>query len=190
MNLVKPTGTGPGGGAFMHPSDLNFSEIDVATGSADVASFLAAHAWPFHTLPRLDLAAAASVPLGPPDQVRSFWISQHGKRIGVIRLLDLDDVADGSVRFDLRVAEESRGRGVGRHTVCWLTDTLFRDYPSLHRIEATTRFDNLPMRRALEANGYRLEGRLRETWPSADGVRHDTALYGRLRSDTRPDAEA
>lgn len=167
----------------MHQGDLHFREVNVATESAEVASFLASHAWPYHSRTRLSLAAASGVPLGPVDEVRTLWITQNGKRIGLVRLLDLDDVVDGSVQFDLRIGEEFRGRGVGRLTVSWLTDKLFRDYPSLHRIEATTRFDNLAMRRALEANNYQLEGRLRETWLSADGVRHDTALYGRLRSD-------
>lgn len=164
-------------------NDLRFTEIDAATGSAEVAGFLVAHAWPHHSQTRLSLAAASHVALGPLDEVRAFWITDKGHRIGLIRLLDLDDVEDGSAQFDLRLAEPARGRGVGTLAVSWLTDKLFSDYPLLHRIEATTRFDNLAMRRTLEANKYRLEGRLRETWPAEDGARHDTALYGRLRSD-------
>jgi RimJ/RimL family protein N-acetyltransferase len=60
---------------------------------------------------------------------------------------------------------------------------LFADYPSLHRSEAATRIDNHAMRRALESNKFALEGQLRQTWRSEGGVRHDTALYGRLRTD-------
>jgi RimJ/RimL family protein N-acetyltransferase len=164
-------------------NDLHFPEIDEATESADVAGFLVAHVWPHHSQSRLSLAAASTVALGPVDKVRAFWITENGNRIGLIRLLDLDDAADGSAQFDLRVAEQSRGRGVGKLAVSWLTHKLFSDYPLLRRIEATTRFDNLAMRRTLEANRYRLEGRLRETWPTDDGARYDTALYGRLRSD-------
>jgi RimJ/RimL family protein N-acetyltransferase len=164
-------------------NDLHFPEIDETTESADVADFLVAHVWPYHSQTRLSLAAASTVALGPVDQVRAFWITENGNIIGLIRLLDLDDVEDGSAQFDLRIAEQSRGRGVGKLAVYWLTHKLFGDYPLLHRIEATTRFDNLAMRQTLEGNKYQLEGRLRETWPSDDGTRYDTALYGRLRSD-------
>jgi len=167
----------------MLQDDLAFHEIDATTESTDVASFLVAHAWPYHSKTKLSLTTAGSVALGPVHEVRAFWITRNGNRIGLIRLLDLDDIEDGSAQFDLRIAEQWRGRGVGRLAVSWLTDKLFRDYPSLHRIEAATRFDNLATRRPLEANNYQLEGRLRETWPSDDGVRYDTALYGRLRRD-------
>jgi RimJ/RimL family protein N-acetyltransferase len=165
---------------------LSFSEIDAETESTDVTAFLVAHEWHHHGQARLSLAEAAGVALGPADQVRAFWVTQGLRKVGLIRLLDLDDVEDGSARFDLRIAEGSRGQGVGKRAVSWLTQKLFSDYPSLHRIEATTRADNLAMRRTLEANHYRLEGRLRETWLSDEGLRHDTALHGRLRSDAPP----
>jgi RimJ/RimL family protein N-acetyltransferase len=167
----------------MHQDNVHFREINAASESADVCVFLAAHPWPFHGAASLSLAAAESVSLGPTDEVRAFWIMQNSSKIGLVRLLDLDDVADGSAQFDLRIASEYRGRGIGRFAVSWLTERLFCDYPQLHRIEAATRFDNVAMRRALGSNSYRLEGRLREDWLSADGVRYDTAIYGRLRGD-------
>jgi RimJ/RimL family protein N-acetyltransferase len=100
-----------------------------------------------------------------------------------VRVFDLEDADEGSVLFDLRIATEFRGRGLGRATVAWIVKMLFAEYPSLHRIEAATRFDNHAMRRVLEANHFVLEGRPRQTWRSDSGVRYDTALYGRLRSD-------
>jgi RimJ/RimL family protein N-acetyltransferase len=167
----------------MVEDSLSFHEIDADAESTQVASFLATHVWPFHSKSRLSLDAARNVALGPMEDVRAFWIKQNRNKVGLIRLLDLKDVEDGSVQFDIRLAKESRGHGIGRAAVLWLTIKLFSDYPSLHRIEATTRIDNQAMRRALESNGYQLEGRLRETWPTDDGIRFDTALYGRLRSD-------
>lgn len=122
--------------------------------------------------------------LGPSDQVRAFWIKENQSLAGIVRVFDLEDADEGSVLFDLRIAEECRGRGIGRAAVAQLVEMLFAEYPSLHRIEATTRFDNHAMRRVLESNQFVLEGQLRETWRSEDGTRHDTALYGRLRSDT------
>ena len=164
-------------------TSLSFEEIDAEQDRGAVVALLAINDWPFHGSNRLSEELAAGVPLGPPEEVRAFWIVENLDRIGIVRLLDLEDADDGSVQFDLRVAQAHRGRGVGQRAVAWLTQFLFSSYPSLHRIEAATRIDNHAMRKALERNRYKLEGRLRETWPSQDGVRFDTALYGRLRSD-------
>ena len=126
---------------------------------------------------------ARQIKLGPPVEVRSFWINENGVPAGLVRAFDLEDALEGSVLFDLRIATECRGRGIGRAAIGWLVAKLFVDYPLLHRIQANTRFDNDAMRRALEFNKFVLEGRLRQTSRSADGSRYDTALYGRLRSD-------
>jgi RimJ/RimL family protein N-acetyltransferase len=165
------------------PPQLAFVEIDASREADEAALFLSRHAWPFHARSSMTLEQARAIKLGPPVQVRSFWIHENGSPAGLIRAFDLDDAERGSVLFDLRIASECRGRGIGRAAIHWLVATLFTEYPSLHRVEAHTRFDNHAMRRALESNKFLLEGRLRETWRSEDGVRHDTALYGRLRSD-------
>ena len=162
---------------------LVFVEIDPELDSEVVAVFLSQHAWPFHARSSLTMDDARQVKLGPSDQVRSFWVQENQSPAGIVRVFDLEDADEGSVLFDLRIAEECRGRGIGRATVAWLVEMLFAEYPSLRRIEATTRIDNHAMRRALESNQFVLEGRLRQTWRSEGGVRYDTALYGRLRSN-------
>ena len=164
-------------------SHLNYTEIDPARDADAVAAFLSASEWPFHARSRLTLDEAHQLKLGPRDEVRAFWIREGAAAVGMLRVLDLEDAQEGSVLFDLRIAEECRGRGIGRAAVSWLISLLFTEYPSLHRIEAATRFDNQAMRRVLEHNKFVLEGRLRETWRSDSGARHDTALYGRLRAD-------
>ena len=171
-------------------SERTFREIDGTRDRDDVVAFLTGSGWPFHRHQRLNEEQARTVMLGPPSETRAFWIVEDGRQVGLVRLFDLDDADDGSVQFDLRVGEADRGRGVGRAAVAWLTRFLFDAYPALHRIEASTRFDNVAMRRTLEANEYQLEGRLRQTWLTDDGTRLDTALYGRLRTDgaLRPDA--
>ena len=103
--------------------------------------------------------------------------------VGLVRLLDLDDVDDGSPLFDLRIGSAHRGQGFGTAAVTWLSDYLFAEFPVLHRIEATTRGDNAAMIAVLEGCGYRHEGRLREAWKSRDGSRHDTMLYALLRRE-------
>ncbi|MEZ5217910.1 MAG: GNAT family protein [Ilumatobacteraceae bacterium] len=90
--------------------------------------------------------------------------------------------------------ESHRGRGFGTAAVTWVVDHLFSSYGNLHRIEATTRDDNLPMQRVFDRCGFRLEGRMREAWSNADGSRADTWIYAILRRewsamvpDPRPD---
>jgi RimJ/RimL family protein N-acetyltransferase len=159
---------------------LAFEEV----GSTETAAvFLSSHRWPFHGRSVLTLEQARQVKLAPAESARAFWIRDQGRPVGLLRIFDLEDAEHGSVQFDLRIAEDARGRGVGSATVAWLIQMLFAEYPRLHRIEAATRFDNVAMRRVLERNHFALEGQLRETWRSEDGRRYDTALYGRLRSD-------
>ncbi|QIF04817.1 GNAT family N-acetyltransferase [Roseimicrobium sp. ORNL1] len=162
---------------------LEFREIDPEQEANATAGFLSRNTWPFHARTRLTLDEARKVRLGPPGEVRTFWIHENDSPAGIVRAFDLEDADVGSVAFDLRIADACRGRGIGRAAIGWLAEWLFAEYPLLHRIEASTRVDNHAMRRALECNGFVLEGQLRQTWRSEDGKRHDTALYGRLRSD-------
>jgi hypothetical protein len=67
----------------------------------------------FHGVSRLSPDAAAAVPVAA-DDVASFWIRDRDQVVGLIRLFDLDDVDNGSALFDLRIATEHRGRGIGR----------------------------------------------------------------------------
>lgn len=165
------------------PPPLVFTEICPERDGEGVAVFLSRHTWPFHARRTLTLELAREVRLGPAREVRAFWISEHGSSVGIVRIMDLEDSDTGSVMFDLRLAGESRGRGIGRAALAWLVSWLFAEYPVLFRIEAGTRIDNHAMRRVLELNHFVLEGQLRQTWRSEEGIRHDTALYGRLRHD-------
>lgn len=179
----KKNGAVPAKDSAPQVVEFSFSEVDPATEAEAAAAFLSAHSWPFHAHPTLTLDDARQIALGPPDRVRAFWIYEGEGPAGLVRVFDLEHAERGSVLFDLRLAESSRGRGLGRVVVAWIVDRLFADYPLLHRIEAATRIDNLAMRRVLEVNRFVLEGQLRQTWRSDNGIRHDTALYGRLRSD-------
>jgi RimJ/RimL family protein N-acetyltransferase len=164
-----------------------FSRLQLPGDDVVVVEFLTEHEWPFHTVPRLPADDVTEMDFSS-SATDSYWISLHGERCGLIRLLDLDDVADGSAVFDLRIAPAQRGRGLGRAAVEWLTAHLFRTYPALHRIEATTRDDNLAMQRVLDRCDFRPEGRLRESWRNQDASRHDTLVYAILRSEWVPHA--
>ena len=89
--------------------------IGALAGTADARSahlFLAANDWPYHGVPRLTAEDAAEVPL-ESDDVASFWIRDRDELVGLIRLLDLNDVDDGSPLFDLRIATRHRGAESG-----------------------------------------------------------------------------
>lgn len=149
-----------------------------------MVGFLTGNCWPFHGVAELTEADVDAMPF-VDDATSSWWIVEGDEPCALVRLLDLDDIPDGSPVFDVRVIEAARRRGVGTFAVRWLTEHLFTSHPELHRIEATTRDDNLAMQRVLERCGYTCEGRLRESWPSVDGRRFDTVVYGILRSDPR-----
>jgi len=161
------------GVTFERVSDHDRGEVD---------RFLAAHSWPFHGRPTLSLVDAHAVVLEAAD-VESFTIRDQGELVGLVRLFDLDDLLSGSPLFDLRIATTHRGRGLGTASVTWLSTHLFDAHPELHRIEATTRGDNVAMMTVLERCRYVREGVLREAWRSENGERHDTMVYGLLRRD-------
>ena len=101
-------------------------------------------------------------------------------KVGLIRLLDL---GDDTPLFDLRIRAASRGKGLGTSALRWLTGYLFNEFPSIRRIEGTTRQDNLAMRRTFRKCGYVKEAHYRQAWPSRDGTVYDAVGYAILRSD-------
>lgn len=170
-------------------SPVAFNQVHLPADDAVVVEFLTGHEWPFHSRARLSPGDVSEMNIDS-DTADSYWITLDGERCGLVRLLDLDDVESGSPVFDLRIAPAQRGRGLGRAAVQWLTAHLFRTYPALHRIEATTRHDNLAMQRVLDRCGYRLEGTLRESWRNQDGSRHATLVYGIVRPEWVPNASS
>ncbi|MEP7201004.1 MAG: GNAT family protein [Ilumatobacteraceae bacterium] len=161
---------------------LSFARVVLPDDSDRLVGFLCANQWPFHHTTRPQTADVAHMVFASSD-VSSYWAVSDGRDVGLIRLLDLDDSVEGSPLFDVRIAEADRGRGVGGECVQWLTEHLFATYPSLHRVEANTRADNVAMQRVLGRSAYQLEGRLRESWPSEEGLRYDTLIYGLLRTE-------
>jgi RimJ/RimL family protein N-acetyltransferase len=150
-------------------------EFPLVTNVDELVRFLTAEEWPFHVNPKPE-----------PSQIQlsdnTFWITENGAKIGLIRLLDLADVKDGgSPLFDLRVTAAARGHGVGEAAVRWLTAHIFSNYET-NRIEGTTREDNHAMRRVFDKAGYVQEAHYREAWPAQDRV-YDSVGYAILRRD-------
>lgn len=139
---------------------LAFQHFD-PSGSGDLASFLSSEEWPFHAgAPLTYEEAVERIEQGEfsgPGD-RTYWIRTGEAAIGLIAL---HDVGDGT--------------------------PLFAEFPELRRIEATTRSDNVAMRRVLARCGYVKEAHYRQDWPEpGDGDverRLDSIGYAILRSD-------
>lgn len=161
---------------------VSFPSVETLRDHDKLVQFLCDDEWPFHGRPRLTAGDVVAIDFAS-DDVASFWIVDHDDNVGLVRLLDLNDIGEGTPLFDLRIASRHRGRGYGAQATTWIVDHLFTKYPELHRIEADTRHDNAVMQGVLSNAGFTLEGRLRESWCSSDGRRFDTLIYGLLRTD-------
>ncbi|MDQ0964265.1 RimJ/RimL family protein N-acetyltransferase [Streptomyces sp. B4I13] len=155
----------------------------VASEVDSLVRFLARDTWPFHvsaTVSGDEVRAWAAAGVFDSDETRTFWITVRADAVGLIRLMDL---GDGTPLFDLRIASEHRGRGMGPRALAWLTRYVFTEFPDAERMEGTTRQDNAAMRRTFEKGGYVKEAHYRDAWPGAGGRRYDAVGYAILRRD-------
>jgi RimJ/RimL family protein N-acetyltransferase len=153
-----------------------------------LADFLSSHPWPYHSggqITREEVLQKIDEGKFSREDTQRFWIlTEANERIGLIKLFDLDDIEDdGNPLFDLRIHPAFRGQGIGKQAVTWLTRYLFETYPTLGRIEGTTRVDNLAMRKVFLSCGYVKEGHIRKSWPADSGAKLDTVIYGISRED-------
>ncbi|HMQ78437.1 MAG TPA: GNAT family protein [Ignavibacteria bacterium] len=152
-------------------------------------SFLSSGYWPFHSVPKIPIEKLekqyAEGYFNSESNKTFLILNEVGSIIGVIRLFDLgsgkDD--DETPLFDIKIKEEYRGKGIGKQALSWLTDLVFTNYPNKLRFEATTRVDNIAMRKVFEYCGFVKEAHYRQAWPDAEGNRYDCTGYAILRSD-------
>ena len=155
------------------------------TGSDRTAltDFLASNEWPFHvgTRPSRDeIARAIQSGRYRDDENDTLWVDHDVQgRIGIVRCEDLPD----SPMLDLRLRESARGHGLGVGVLREATRHVFTAYPDVTRIEATTRQDNIAMRKSFERCGWVKECHYRQAWPAADGRLLDSVGYAVLRDD-------
>lgn len=147
-------------------------------------AFLTTEEFPFHVRHRIDPAdAERGIDAGAwrDDEHDSFWIDsdEHG-RVGVFRLEDLEDPVP---LFDLRIAGEHRGKGLGVEALRAATDHVFRTLSEVTRFEGQTREDNTAMRRVFRRAGWVKEAHYREGWPVPGGEPLASVAYGVLRRD-------
>ncbi len=165
---------------------LEFKIFDKINERLLLADWLASEQWPYHVNSQLSVDKALGFideGLFDGEETKSFWIIQDAIFIGIIRLIDLDDVEDGNPLFDLRIKSDFRGRGIGETSVRWLSKYFFETWPQLERIEGTTRVDNVSMRKVFVKCGFAKEGHSRKSWPDKNGVLVDSVRYALLRED-------
>ncbi len=150
-----------------------------------IVDFLVAHAFPFHVTPRRTVESArGAVTSGRfhREDSQGYWIDDDDGRHGIVVL---EDPQDDTPMFDLRLAEASRGRGIGTATLRALAHLVFSTLPQARRLEGQTREDNLVMRNAFISAGFVQEAFYRQGWPTGDGTFLGTVAYALLRDDWR-----
>ncbi|MBL4715426.1 MAG: GNAT family N-acetyltransferase [Bacteroidetes bacterium] len=145
--------------------------------------------WEFHSASKLtkkEIEHRIQSGYYTKDESKTFLIfNNKNQAIGFFRLFDLGkDKSDSETPlFDIRIRKEGRNEGIGKQAVNWLTNYIFSNYPNKNRIEATTRHDNIAMRKVLQQCGYLKEAHYRQSWPTQNKTKADTIGYGILRHD-------
>ncbi|HEY4579347.1 MAG TPA: GNAT family N-acetyltransferase [Savagea sp.] len=147
--------------------------------------FMTTNTWPFHVEenPERQLIEK-TIEEGSyeSDDVKTFWvIDEEQNKVGIVKLYDL---LDEIPIFDLRIADEQRGKGYGPVALSLLTDYVFHLPDEKIRLEGHTRQDNLAMRKTFERAGFVKEAHLRNAWLSPKENRYyDAVTYGMTRQD-------
>jgi RimJ/RimL family protein N-acetyltransferase len=164
---------------------IRLTEIDIGDvgARADVIEFLIAHEYPFHVVRRPDRDTVERwIEAGRYSgaENRPLWIEADGGRVGLVVLEELDSNAP---LFDLRLATEWRGLGLGMEVLRALATYVFTSMPAVNRLEGHTREDNIAMRKTFIRSGFVKEAHYREAWPTETGVPLASTAYGILRRD-------
>jgi RimJ/RimL family protein N-acetyltransferase len=164
---------------------IRFTEIDVGdvADRAALIEFLIAHEYPFHLVRRPDRETVESwIEAGrySGEDNRPLWIAADETRVG---LLVVQDLVSNAPLFDLRLATEWRGVGLGSQVLLALATYVFTSLPAVNRLEGQTREDNIAMRKSFMRSGFVKEAHYREAWPTEDGGAVASTAYGILRRD-------
>lgn len=159
---------------------LKFSKLENEIDDLDL--FMTNNDWEFHSDPKpsSEQIKKAFHKGWYQDERETFWIENLDEKIG---LIIIHDICDTISLFDLRLANNARGKGFGTKAVKWMTDYIFSLPDKKIRIEAHTRSDNLAMRKTLSKSGFVKEGYLRYAWENHDGSVSDSICYSIIRSD-------
>ncbi|NJC57830.1 GNAT family N-acetyltransferase [Brevibacterium marinum] len=114
------------------------------------------------------------------DDNDTFWL--HDDNLGTLGCVRLEDLADDTPVFDLRLATEYRGRGLGASCLRAVTDHVFATM-NVDRFEGHTRDDNIAMRSTFLRAGWSKEAHYRRAWPVPGQTPKDSVAYAILREE-------
>lgn len=112
-------------------------------------------------------------------------VDENGMLQGYIRFFDIENSDDDAPDFIVSVDESVRGKGIGTELVKEGVKYIFSKYDKIHRIEATTRVDNLPMQKVFESAGFTHEATYRKAWKVRGSEYVDALGYGILREEVQ-----
>jgi len=147
--------------------------------------FMTTNTWPFHgnAHPVRELIEKTIVDGGyQSDEVKTFWVeNEESDKVGIVKIYDLQDDIP---LFDLRIADQARGRGYGPRALKKVTEYVFQLPVEKIRLEGHTRQDNFAMRKTFERAGFVKEAQLRKAWFSPkENSYYDAVTYGMTRDD-------
>ncbi|WP_391117947.1 GNAT family N-acetyltransferase [Psychrobacillus sp. L3] len=147
--------------------------------------FMTTNTWPYHgnSHPARELIEKTIEEGGyQSDEVKTFWVeNEENEQVGIVKIYDLQDEIP---LFDLRIADESRGRGYGPRALKMVAEYIFQLPEVKIRLEGHTRQDNFAMRKTFERAGFVKEAQLRQAWfsPKEESY-YDAVTYGMTRDD-------
>jgi RimJ/RimL family protein N-acetyltransferase len=164
---------------------VQLAPIDLETDRDELITFITSNDFPFHAGPKATAQDVEQrIERGAYDDSdhAAYWIDleHQQRRVG---LVILEDLTDNAPMFDIRLANEWRGQGIGTAAVSVLTDLVFNRWPGVNRFEGQTRQDNIAMRKAFLRSGFIKEAHYREGWPVPGGMPVASVAYAILRSD-------
>lgn len=93
------------------------------------------------------------------------------------------DLATADAAMDIRIDPRLQGRGVGREVLRQLADHHLAANPHLTRMAGRAHEHNVPMQRAFNAAGFRMEARYRDSFLQGDGDYAAEWGYALTRAD-------
>lgn len=151
-----------------------------------IHQFLLDNLWPFHMDDRITQEGLESrgFEYFSSDSSRTFVCLDDQKLVGFIRFYDLSNSDTCYPSFDIRVAQDHRGRGIGQNMLLQGIKAIFQEFDQIRRIVCETRFDNLGMQKALEKVGFRKEAVYLKEWKiNATNTFVDSYGYAILREE-------
>lgn len=139
---------------------------DDATWLAELDQTTAAPQSPSLGLERDRLVEAVAEGAWASDDQWAWAVEVDGHPAGFALVTGMQS---GDGQMQIRLSPDERGRGVGREVLRQLADHHFAAHPHLQRLVGETHEHNIPMQRAFNAAGFRMEARYRDSMPEDDG---------------------